>query len=154
MRMFEIEDLHEYLVQNRLRIDYVALTYMWSPYYIDVKTDFVVDGGRYDGYPLTAVFSCSRIDEEYSFYGRIDEAIKWIEDYGGIWDCCDFSLSGCVLHAEYDDWNDLEEYHDEEESIHDVDVIDIEFSHYEYWSSNKRCYYEGPMRRQKDEESD
>ena len=146
--MFEIEDLLEYLVQNRDKIDYVCLTYTWSPHYVDVQTDFVIDGGRYDGYPLTAVFCSSKIDEEYSFYGKVDDAIEWIDAYGSIWDGCrNFILDGCVLHAEYDNWNCQEEYHHKEERMHDKDRIDIRFSHYDYWTNYKRHYYDGPMRR-------
>lgn len=149
----DIEDLHEYLVQHKDEIYYVALTWTWAPTYIDVETDREVDapGSRYDGYPIYAVFSCDEIDGEYSFYGTIDDAIEYASKYDQ-WDGQDcFELDGCVLHANYVAENVQSEWHDDEDDIHDADKINIDFVSFAHVGPDGRVsrYYHGPMRKRR-----
>lgn len=48
--------LYDFLKENQDRIDYVALKWMWKPIYVYIETEYVVDGGSQDGYPISGEF--------------------------------------------------------------------------------------------------
>jgi hypothetical protein len=99
--------LHDYLVENRDEIQFVALKWTWSPTCVCVETDYVADGGEEDGHPVFATFHGQRIDKDFTFYGPIDQAIEYAEEHGQ-WDGFDsFELEAGVLHAEHDEFDDL-----------------------------------------------
>lgn len=99
--------LHDYLVENRDEIRFVALEWVWSPTCVCVKTDYVADGGEEDGRPVFAAFHGRRIDKDFTFYGPIDQAVEYAKEYGQ-WDGFDaFELDAGILHAEHEEFDDF-----------------------------------------------
>lgn len=75
------DTLWSYLQEHKNEIYYVQLVWTW-PEYIETDTPYCFRN-KTDGYPqpLYARWSATRIDEEYTFIGPIEDAIKYAESY-------------------------------------------------------------------------
>lgn len=133
----EIEDLHQYLIDNTDKIAYVYLDWTWFPKTVRIRTNEATE----DGIFLYANLVGKQIDEEYSFYGPVDAAITYAESYDQ-WNGKEFELYSTILigkHTE-DVWHMAEDFtsHDETEL---EDMIDVKFTGLSYYGEKNKVYY-------------
>lgn len=141
----KIEDLHAWLVEHKDQIDWVNLRWTWSPNYIDCETNYVADGGDYDGFSVYAVFESMMIDDEYSYAGDIEGAIKFAEGYR-CWNGKEFTLKcGIILEGEHDAYNADCRYR--EEDMDSEEWLDLSFVRLAICIDGKQHPYKGLIRR-------
>ena len=144
----KIDDLHQYLIDNKEKIDFVYLNWTWKPKIVEIETNYMTKEGNL----IYASFIGKEVDEEYSFSGRIEEAIEYSKGYDQ-WDGHEFELYEPILIAnnEEDVWHMTEEFTSEDETdLKDMGMIDISFEGLFYYENGKKRYRVEEMERIKE----
>ena len=147
----EIEDLHQYLLDNKDKISYVYLNWTWIPKTVRIRTNEVTE----DGFFLYAEFVGEDLDDEYSFYGPIESAITYAQSYEQ-WNGKEFELYGPILMAYHveDVWHMQEDLSSHDETDFE-DMVNVVFHGFCYYGEkNQIHYYTGERKRIKDFEED
>ena len=144
----KIDDLHQYLIENIDNIEFVYLNWTWKPKIVEIETDYRTK----EGYFVYARFIGKEIDNEYSFIGRIEEAIEYTKGYDQ-WNGHEFELYGPILMGNNDEdfWHMEEEFtSDDESDLNDTNLIDVSFDGFCYFEHGKRHYQIDEMEKVKE----
>lgn len=116
----EFDTLYEFLDHYKDDIEYVKLTWTWPNIYVIESNRYLMvwDGKDKEYYPrqLDLGFSVEEIDEEYTFWGPIEDALEFSQNY----DCWDGRIGNnpCiedgVFECDYKGDNFEEYYHPDE----------------------------------------
>lgn len=143
--------LYSYLQANKEKIWYCQLIWTW-PEYIELDTPYCFKNDK-DGYPwpLVARWTATRIDEEYTRIGPIDEIIEFSKHYD-CWDGRieeDGSIEGGVLICSHEGYHpESKDYPDDDPA--DAALYDLDFSGLYYFDRDHRGNqirrrYDGPV---------
>lgn len=147
-----IDDLHQYLIENKEKIDFVYLNWTWKPKIVEIETNYMTKEGNF----VYASFIGKDVDEEYSFSGRIEDAIEYAKGYDQ-WNGHEFELYGPILIANNDEdvWHMEDEMRScEEEDLRSLSLIDVSFEGLFYYENGKRRYRVDEIERVKETEED
>lgn len=112
----EFDTLYEFLDYYKEDIDYVCLTWTWPNIYITPSSSYLmVWDSEYREYlpkQLDIGFRVTEVDEEYSFWGPIEDALEFAQNYG-VWDGLIDSpyIEDGVFEYEFQGDNFEEHYH-------------------------------------------
>lgn len=137
-----IDDLHEWLTDNKDCIDYVTITWIIEKQMVKESGFNGKDAGK--EFPLYHRYFYDETDIEYSFYGDIEDALKFAANYD-CWDGQEFEFENGILAAEVrveETW--------EEENIKDLySAYNIEYAGLVHYIIDRRgnqrtTLYTGP----------
>lgn len=145
--MVGIGDLRQFLTDYKSQIDYVCLTWIWEETAI-IESNYM---GRVNGclQPLYYEFDYDRIDEDYSFFGNVEDAIEFAENYdcwnGSELYCEDGIVAGEIRErgSEHDYTRDIFNY-----GVN-IDYIGLVYYYYDSKGNSKTSYYIGKPERVK-----
>lgn len=117
----EFETLYDFLDHYKDDIEYVMLTWTWpNMYVIESKNALMVwDYKHREYYPkeLDLGFSVSEIDEEYTFWGPIEDALEFAKSYDcwdGVLEYTTLSIDDGMLEFDHEGDNFDSHYHPHE----------------------------------------
>lgn len=146
MTVYEnVESLYDFLKEHQDEIDYVMLDWVWSPntVYIPTRYYFIHKG---DHYPtlLYREVDYDRIDTEYCFYGNVEGAMKFAEQYE-CWDGHDLTLDDSILYARENAYNNdwKESARDDTYVLEcDLEATDVVLGDYVFFRGGAKHYNE------------
>lgn len=136
------QTLLNFLEEHKDEIDYVMLDYLWDPYYAEIETDFytTIQGRDVE---LYACFEYKKLDEEYSFYGRVDQAINFASSYG-VWDGSSLVLDDGVLIGKIEQYStqQMGEFMENENDLEDLTNIDVTYRGLFFYGDSGYQYFD------------
>lgn len=136
----KIDDLNQYLIENIDKIEFVYLNWIWKPKIVEIETDYQTKEGNF----VYARFIGKELDEEYSFSGRIEDAIEYSKGYDQ-WNGHEFELYGPILMAtnNEDVWHMEEDFTSNKESdLKDATLFDVSFDGFFYYGKDGKRHYQ------------
>lgn len=140
MTKIEVESLYDFLKEHENEIDFVVLTWTW-PETVEMDSGFYGTVYGEEHWPLVHRFSCTRIDEEYSFAGEVKDALVFADSYN-CWDGHEIEFENGIVFGEYEGYNpDQDEYPSKADTLSDIGVYGIYYMGLYYHDRDSRGNY-------------
>lgn len=137
-----IDDLHEWLTDNKDCIDYVTISWIIEKNIVAESGYFGKDTGK--EFPLYHRFIYDETDREYSFYGNVENAIEFAARYD-CWDGQEFEFENGILAAEVrveDTWE--AELIEDLDSAHNIEYCGLVHYVIDHRGNQRTSWYFGP----------
>lgn len=147
MTKIEVESLYDFLKEHENEIEFVILTWEW-PGVAEVESDYCGTIYGEENYPLYHRFSYTRLDDEYSFTGTVEEALNFAESYD-CWDGHEIDFENGIVIGYNEGYDpDKDEYPDDVDNLSDSNVYNVEYMGFYFYRrdhrGNSHHYYYSP----------